>query len=106
MKNIHFYFIKRLVLLRLATNHIGDHGVQYIADALKTNQVIIVCLVILNFFFYSIQTLTSLILESNQITDQGVQFIAEALKTNQVLAIYFSSHYIFSSLIHIDTHVT
>ena len=67
----------------LGTNEIDKAGVQYLADALKSNHVRESSLDLSDDLRYS-QTLTTLNLSSNDIGDEGVQSLAKALKTNRV----------------------
>ena len=73
--------------LDLGLNQIGDHGTQYLSNALQRNQVILLLLLLLLCVDLCIQTLRILNLQLNQIGPQGAAHLADGLQQNQVTAI-------------------
>lgn len=70
-------------MVRLRTNHIGDDGIEYIADALQDNEVNYLTQLdcACNNYF---KTLTELDISGNCIEYQGARSFAKALRNNQV----------------------
>jgi len=82
-----------LTILDLGGNQIGDEGAQYLADALKTNEV--KCILSTHSCHYHLyffaQKLTILNLSRNEIGDEGAKQFAGALQNNKVNCILSSS---------------
>ena len=83
---------KTLSTLGLSKNDIRNEGAQYLADALKINEVREDLISIDYRPSNPCQTLKTLELRENKIDHTGVQILAEALKINRVKRYLFSHH--------------
>ena len=81
-----YFLMQALLFLDLSGQKIDEKGIEYLTNALKTNQVILprfflilqVCLVFIS------QTVKVLNLSSNEIGSQGIKFITDVLRINKV----------------------
>jgi hypothetical protein len=71
--------------------------VQYFANVLQQNKVVLPLLYFIIHVAFLMQTLTRLDLSANKIDDRGVEYLANALQQNQVMSRTFHSfiHYLF-----------
>jgi hypothetical protein len=78
-------------MLSFRENQIGEQGAGHLAEALKINQVIVLCVFRSRSDSWSFtQTLIVLDLGKNEIEEEGAEHIAEALKINKVIILSFS----------------
>lgn len=82
-----------LTELNLASNHIGQKGIQHLSNALQINQVIDLTLFWIDLIL-SIKVLTVLDLSSNPIQIKGARLLSELILQNNVMtkALFFSEY--------------
>ncbi len=85
---------------------IGDKGAQYLAEALRQNEVISPFSFSHSTVHYVTQTLTTMDLRFNQIGSQGAEHLANALEQNKVTFYLFLIFSFYHSLTGSHRHLS